>query len=228
MQTAVEITRAPDAIRAAQALRHAVFVEELGGASDGPPGLEADRFDPHCDHVILRKGHAVVGTTRVGWGDGPGFYAAREFDLSAPLGTRRRVAEMGRTCLHPAHRGGAAAAQLFGALLDHLEARGADLLLGVASFHGADPEPRRPALAALEQRALAPEAVRPVARGPEAVLPDGPADPGAMRDVPALIKSYLRAGAWVGRGAWVDRPFNTVDVCLVLDLSRVRRPRPRG
>jgi hypothetical protein len=28
----------------------------------------------------------------------------------------------------------------------------------------------------------------------------------------------------VGEGAWVDRTFNTVDVCLVMDLDRLRLP----
>ncbi|MBM2576605.1 GNAT family N-acetyltransferase [Jannaschia sp. Os4] len=228
MHPTLEVTRDPAAVRAAQALRHAVFVEELGARTDGPAGWEADAFDAHSDHLILRDGDGVAGTTRIGRGEGPGFYVEREFDLSALRASGRRMAEMGRTCLRPDHRGGAAAALMFAGLLDHLAAEGVEVLVGVGSFHGADPVPRLPALACLEARALAPRALRPVATGPSAVFPEGPADAAAMRDVPGLIKTYLRAGAWVGRGAWVDRPFNTVDVCLVLDLARVRRPRALG
>ena len=43
----------------------------------------------------------------------------------------------------------------------------------------------------------------------------------AMRDVPALIKSYLRLGGFVGDGAFVDHAFNTADVCLVMDTGRM-------
>ena len=43
----------------------------------------------------------------------------------------------------------------------------------------------------------------------------------AMRDVPALIKSYLRLGGFVGDGAFVDHAFNTTDVCLVMDTRRM-------
>ena len=43
----------------------------------------------------------------------------------------------------------------------------------------------------------------------------------AMRSVPALIKSYLRLGGFVGDGAYVDHAFNTTDVCLVMDMARV-------
>ncbi|NNF91025.1 MAG: ornithine-acyl-ACP acyltransferase, partial [Boseongicola sp.] len=39
--------------------------------------------------------------------------------------------------------------------------------------------------------------------------------------VPPLIKSYLKLGGFVGEGAFVDRAFNTTDVCLVLDTARL-------
>jgi len=43
----------------------------------------------------------------------------------------------------------------------------------------------------------------------------------AARAIPALLKSYLRLGGHVGEGAWVDRHFNTIDVCLVMDVARI-------
>jgi putative hemolysin len=39
--------------------------------------------------------------------------------------------------------------------------------------------------------------------------------------VPSLIKAYLRLGGFVGDGAYVDRAFNTTDVCLVMDTARM-------
>jgi putative hemolysin len=46
---------------------------------------------------------------------------------------------------------------------------------------------------------------------------------GPRRSVatPALIKAYLRLGGFVGQGAFIDRPFNTIDVCLVMDVARM-------
>ena len=35
------------------------------------------------------------------------------------------------------------------------------------------------------------------------------------------IKAYLRLGGFVGEGAYVDRAFNTVDVCVVMDTGRM-------
>jgi putative hemolysin len=43
----------------------------------------------------------------------------------------------------------------------------------------------------------------------------------AIRDTPALIKAYLRLGGFVGHGAFIDRPFNCIDVCLVMDVARM-------
>ncbi|MEO0930888.1 MAG: ornithine-acyl-ACP acyltransferase, partial [Pseudomonadota bacterium] len=42
-----------------------------------------------------------------------------------------------------------------------------------------------------------------------------------MRDMPPLIKAYLRLGGTVGAGAFVDHAFNTTDVCLILPTAAV-------
>ena len=43
----------------------------------------------------------------------------------------------------------------------------------------------------------------------------------AMLAIPPLIKAYLRLGGVVGEGAFIDRSFNTTDVCLILDTARM-------
>ena len=48
----------------------------------------------------------------------------------------------------------------------------------------------------------------------------------AMREMPALIKGYLRLGSCVGDGAFVDHAFNTTDICLIMDIARIN-PRRR-
>ncbi len=54
------------------------------------------------------------------------------------------------------------------------------------------------------------------------LLPEATLDRrAAMLQVPALIKSYLRMGGFVGEGAFVDHAFNTTDVCLVMDTARL-------
>jgi putative hemolysin len=43
----------------------------------------------------------------------------------------------------------------------------------------------------------------------------------ALRDLPPLIKGYLRLGGFVGDGAVVDHQFNTTDICIVLPTEKV-------
>ena len=45
----------------------------------------------------------------------------------------------------------------------------------------------------------------------------------ALREMPPLIKGYLRVGGMVGEGAVIDRGFNTVDVCLLVEIGNVAR-----
>jgi len=43
----------------------------------------------------------------------------------------------------------------------------------------------------------------------------------AMREMPALIKGYLRVGGVIGDGAVIDADFNTTDVCLLVETSNI-------
>jgi putative hemolysin len=224
-------------LQAAQRLRYLVFVEELGG--DGPlvdhaARLERDAFDPLFDHLLLidtRRDAAllqdVVGVYRVLPSDRVGagrFYTEGEYDLGPLRATGRKLLELGRSCVHAEYRGGAAMFHLWNGLADYVLDRGIEVLFGVASFHGADPGPLAQPLGWLHHHHLAPADLRLRAMGPERqemdLLPPAALDRrAAMLGTPALIKAYLRLGGFVGDGAWIDRAFNTTDVCLVMDTQ---------
>ena len=42
-----------------------------------------------------------------------------------------------------------------------------------------------------------------------------------LRSLPALIKGYVRAGAFIGDGAVIDRQFGTTDVLIYFPVSRI-------
>ena len=44
-----------------------------------------------------------------------------------------------------------------------------------------------------------------------------------FKTLPPLIKGYLRLGVHVGEGAVIDKQFNTIDVCIVLKTSSIRK-----
>ena len=227
-------------LRAAERLRYAVFVEELGGDGDlvdHEGRFERDRFDPHFRHLILvdnrRDAEAldhVVGVYRILDGDGAAasgqYYSEDEYDLSVLKASGRKLLELGRSCLHPEYRGGMAMYHIWNALAGIVADEEIDILFGVASFHGTDTSTHAQALSLLHHQHLAPAEVRVRARAEHFEAMDLIAKEDvdrvvAMRGVPALIKAYLRLGGVIGEGAFVDRPFNTIDVCLLLDTAQM-------
>ncbi|MCL7466406.1 GNAT family N-acyltransferase [Phaeovulum sp. NW3] len=234
----IRLAQAPGDLMAAQRLRYAVFVEELGASGpmvDHAARLERDDFDPVYDHLILvdtRRDAAaldhVVGVYRLLPSDRAAafgrFYCDSEYDLTRLRASGRRLLELGRSCVHPDYRGGAAMFLLWNALAQYVLDHGIEVLFGVASFHGTDPQALAAPLSWLHHHHLAPEPIRPRA------LPDHfqrmdliPADRldrrAAMQQMPALIKAYLRLGGFVGEGAYIDHDFNTIDVLLLMDTT---------
>ena len=229
----VRLAGSEDEIAAAQRLRYDVFVEELGG--DGPlvdheNRLERDRFDPYFDHLIATDTNRgeVVGVYRLLRDDQAAragqFYSEDEYDLSPLRNSGRRLMELGRSCLHPDYRGGPAMFLLWQGLADYVRQHGIEVLFGVASFHGTDPQALAAPLSLLHHRHLAPPELRVRSRAfqPMDLVPEADLDRrAAMLEVPALIKGYLRLGGFVGEGAYVDHDFNTTDICLVMDSARL-------
>jgi putative hemolysin len=124
------------------------------------------------------------------------------------------------------HRGGPALHLLWAGLADYVLERDIQILFGVASFPGVDPAPCAEALSFLHHWHLAPPELRVLAREGARLdmdlLPRAAVEPArALRAVPPLIKAYLRLGGVVGDGAWIDRPFNTIDVCVLMDTARM-------
>lgn len=225
-------------LKAAQRLRYRVFVEELGGDGemvDHAARLERDEFDPVVDHLVLvdnRRSRQdldhVVGVYRLLPGDRAEafgrFYCDSEYDLTTLRAAGRSLLELGRSCVDPAFRGGSGMFLMWNALAEYVLSRKIQILFGVASFHGLDAQALAQPLSWLHHNHLAPPSLRPRAR-PEGfqamdLIPAEALDRrAAMTGMPALIKAYLRLGGLVGEGAYLDRPFNTTDVFLMVDTS---------
>ncbi|QDY68951.1 GNAT family N-acetyltransferase [Qingshengfaniella alkalisoli] len=227
-------------VEASQRLRYDVFVEELGGSGemvDHEARLERDKFDPHFDHILIfdrardnDDNEQVVGVYRVLRGDKAkeigGFYSAGEYDLSVLETSGRNLLELGRSCLHKDYRGGFAMYHLWTGLAKYTLEHDIEVLFGVASFHGTDPEKLAGPLSLLRHRHLAPPELRVRAQPrhyqPMDLLAENDIDrASAMLQTPALIKAYLRLGGFIGDGAFIDHEFNTTDVCLILDTARM-------
>lgn len=216
-------------------LRHRVFVEELGATpAPGEEGIERDRFDEHCQHLILvdedgTPRERVVGAYRMLPGkaalEGPGFYSAGEFDIGALEARAGECLEVGRTCVDREFRGGVATVLLWAGLAEYTFDNDVGILFGCASFHGTDPDAVAMPLSHLHHFHRAPSDLLTHALQPGRVemdrLPKDEVDrKEALRGTPPLIKGYLRMGGVCGDGAYVDEAFGVIDVLLIVDVAR--------
>ena len=224
-------------------LRYDVFRAEYGS----PPSifrLDVDGFDRHSIHlaVIDRTTRLPVGVYRlVAETSRMGFYSAREFALGPFLARPGVRLELGRACVHPEHRNGAVLRMLWKGLVDVARSQGADQMFGCSSVICPPTFERGAAsvtlLGGLRQELDSMHALRPL----QGVVPQKryemtrdmrhvwdvanagePPVPGASAILPALLRSYIRAGAYVIAPPAYDREFRCLDLLTVFPLP------PRG
>jgi len=215
-----------DAIREAQKLRWQVFADEMGAHLASPePGLDIDLYDDFCEHLLVRDEASgqVVGTYRIltpeAANEVGSYYSDQEFDLVRLQHLRPRMVELGRSCVHSAHRSGGVITLLWMGLAEFMQKRGYDTLIGCASIGMQDGGHNAAAIwHAIKERHLAPPEWRVFPRCP-LPLADLEAAPAPL--IPPLIKGYLRAGAMVcGEPAW-DPDFNTADLPILLPMKNL-------
>ncbi|MGV9264847.1 GNAT family N-acyltransferase [Kitasatospora sp. NPDC003701] len=222
----VALARDEDDVRAAQLLRHQVFAAELGALLHSPvAGLDVDPFDEFCDHLLVREGRdgPVVGTYRLLRPEAARragrLYSDGEFDLRNLAPLRDGLVELGRSCIHPDHRGNGAVINLmWGGIARYLADTGNTWVGGCCSI----PLDDGGATAArvwdtVSAKHLAPEEYR--------VSPHRPWDPTGLpraerAALPALLRGYLRLGAWVCGAPAHDPDFATADLYVLLSLER--------
>lgn len=223
--------RHADQVKQAQRLRYRVFADEMGARLSPPPGtepgLDADRFDAHCEHLLVQTAETadapsrVVGTYRVltpvAAGRAGGLYSDAEFDLSRLDALRPRIAELGRSCTDPDFRTGGVILMLWGALADFMLRNGLDVTVGCASIPMHDGGHTAASLwHQLQQTDAAPQAL---AARPRLPLPVDALRTDLEVSPPALIKGYLKCGGKVlGPPAW-DPDFGTADLPMMMNLA---------
>jgi putative hemolysin len=222
----------PALIQAAQRLRHDVFTSEpgfaLAGAADG---LDADRFDEYCDHLLVREDNSgeLVGCYRMlpppGAIAAGGRYTATEFDVTGLDALRPSLVEMGRAVVREDHRNGGVVLLMWAGILAYLDRCGYDYVTGCVSVpvQGSDDERAGSQIRGVRDFVLRRHAApteytvypyRPVTvdgRGLDDIAP-----PGRV-SVPPLMRGYLRLGAQVCGEPAHDPDFGVGDFPALLD-----------
>ncbi len=221
-------------IEAAQRLRHDVFTSEPGFTlSSTSDGLDADRFDQFCDHLLVREDGSgeLVGCYRMlpppGAIAAGSLYTATEFDVSALDTLRPSLVEMGRAVVRADHRNGAVVLLMWAGILAYLDRCGYDYVTGCVSVptHPAQEIPGSQLRGVRDfvlRRHAAPEEFtvrpyRPVSINGRSL---DEIDPPARVSVPALMRGYLRLGAEVCGEPAHDPDFGVGDFPALLDKRK--------
>jgi len=229
----------PALIEDAQRLRHHVFTSEPGFAltGTGPEfqnGLDADRFDEHCDHLLVRDDNSgeLVGCYRMlpppGAIAAGGLYTATEFDVQGLDALRPSLVEMGRAVVRADHRNGGVVLLMWAGILAYLDRSGYDYVTGCVSVPVAGADETAPGSQIRGVRDFVRR--RHAAPAEHTVYPYRPVtvdgrglddiDPPARVAVPPLMRGYLRLGAQVCGDPAHDPDFGVGDFPALLDKRR--------
>lgn len=241
----VRLARGPREVWRAQRLRYRVFYQEMSAKPDAVSRMfrrDADRFDGACDHLLVIDHAArgrfggvkpkVVGTYRLMRQSAAarlgGFYTQSEFDLGPMLARHPelRFLELGRSCVLKPYRTKKTVELLWHGILAYIRHHRIDAMFGCASFDGTDPDALAEPLSFLHHHARAPDNWSATAQpGQFVTMARLPADAVdmklALKQMPPLIKGYLRLGASFGTGAVIDRQFGTTDVLVILPVAAI-------
>lgn len=231
----VKIASEPGEIEEAQRLRFQVFNLELnkGLKSSYDRGLDADEFDPFCDHLIVRElqGGDVVGTYRLLRGSQArqhiGFYSEKEFDLTRIKRLDGELLELGRSCARKDFRDRALIPLMWEAIIEQARKYRVRYLFGCGSLYTTDVAEVSTMFALLKSEYYAPDSLRvsPVEKCRfEGLLErgEGAYEPALFQKLPSLIKGYLRIGAQVAGPPALDAEFGTADFFLLLDFASLK------
>jgi len=223
----VELASTIDDIRASQALRYRVFAGELGAEVKGSAGLDEDHFDPYCQHLLVKESATgkVIASTRLLLGEqalkAGGFYSESEFEMERLYDLPGRSVEVGRTCVDPSFRQGAAIAVLWSGLADFIKQFEISHLFGCASIEMDDGGVVAQAIMNnVRQHAMTDQQWRVAPKNPLPALPAG-AEQVVSAPLPPLLKAYFRLGAKACGEPCFDPHFNCADILVLVDVAKM-------
>ena len=238
----VRLTRSGEERRQVRNLRYRVFCEEEGAyATQEQKALqeEYDDYDRYAEYMAVFHNDKVVGTYRIINRESAeklgGFYTETEYNISKIKRVKGNIMEMSRACIDIDYRDSLAVRLLWLGLANYILANKIVLVFGVSSFVGTKPAEFAHCFSYLYYNHLSPISLRPVVL-PEKmnnvdrsqtrmnILPRTHVDEKlAWAQMTPILKGYMRLGAKVGQGIFVDEPFNSCDVFTFMKTKDINK-----
>jgi putative hemolysin len=211
-----------------QKLRYRVFAEEMGAfIKTKRDGVDEDYFDNFCKHLYVRNNdtNEIVATTRVLTSQQARitgkYYSESEFYMKNILALKGNFLEIGRTCVKHEHRTGAAINALWQRVARVLAESNADYMFGCYSITMNDSSHYLNSIMDfVKENHFAPLELRVAPKHPLALRRSG-----NILDVvlPSLLKRYLNMGAYVCGEPCYDKDFNTADLLILVDKTKISK-----
>jgi len=249
----LRLAHAAEDREAACRLRFKVFNIELGEGllSSYQTGLDTDRFDRHCEHLLVEDkledspARRIVGTYRMQSGATAGrnlgYYSEQEFSFAPYEPLRADILELGRASIDREHRAPEVLMLLWRGIAQYATEMGLRYLIGCSSLTSKDPAEGWQMYRQLEHYRVSPEFeteptaayacpieqagahAQPLPGPPESNRIESPSPHPlpAQVKVPKLLKTYLALGAQICGPPAWDREFGTIDFLTLLDLKAV-------
>lgn len=217
-------------------LRYEVFNLEMGEglAHSRQTRKDRDEYDFYCDHLIVidkAQGEKIVGTYRILRREIAkqkiGFYSENEFNLQKIYTITDEMAEVGRSCVHHDYRDGSVISLLWAGLGKYMRDYHLRYLMGCGSVHSTDPilANKMYSFLKLKNGIISDELdVEPLYTHKLSgfhtnyIIED---ERSLKKQIPPLLKGYLRLGAKMNSEPALDNAFGTMDFFIFFDRTGI-------
>lgn len=213
-------------IKESQKLRGDIFGADHGRVQ----GRDRDEYDKYCDHLIVRdrKKDLIVGTYRLlpsFKAKEIGFHAEKIFDISNIKKLKGNILELGRSCVHPDYRSSLVINYLWRGIGEYIEKNSIKFLFGCPRLDTSDiKEISRIFLFLKENFYSSPNyRVYPLPACQIPIMEDAGTDSSVkiLRELPPLVKGYLKTGAVVCGWPALNKEFGSTVLFMLLDFTSV-------
>lgn len=216
-------------------LRYNVFYKELAEKTNKSK-LDYDQYDAHCDHLIIvhQPTQKIVGTYRMNFSETSSqFYTESEFQIDEWVQQRNHAfVELGRACIHAQHRRGAVLGLLWRGIAEYMQKVEAHELVGCSSLKLTDAKSAALIYKYFESQNFLHHKI--FIPQPEFQMKDflfwtmvysaglsTEQVAEAEKQIPSLLKSYIKAGAKVCSYPALDRDFACIDFMTILEREEL-------
>ena len=228
-------------IKAAQRLRYKVFFSERDRKIISLKYFkkDSDRYDQYADHLIVTHRNCklykikVIGNYRLLNSKSAkycGFYSKEEFDIDKMLKSHsnENLLELSRSCIHKNFRKKNVLQYMWKKIHHYILDHNIDVLFGMASFLNEKPEEIKTELTYLYKKFLMDETIKVKALDKYKInmnIADlnNVSELSIVKNLPTLVKAYLRLGAKIGDGAVTDNIVKTTDIFVYLPYKNISK-----